>query len=375
MAPRIAQRAVELDEARRAPLDLIEALRAAGVFRMYAPRSHGGLELDLPTTIEVLTVLAAADGATGWLGMIGAGSAPFFSKLPRATYDQIYSGGPDVIIAGSAAPMGTAERVDGGYRVSGRWPFASGCQHADWIFSGVIVTEDGKPAPGPVPGAPLMRHLTLPASAWTIEDTWHVAGLKGTGSCHISLKEVFVPEAMTFSFGGPSCLPGPLYQSPLHLLPLLHAAPALGIAEGAIADLVTLADTGKQQMFARTTMRDSPLFQAELGRVHAEVRAARALLEAQTSLHWARALGGELQNDAYATEGTQAAVWITAACARAVDACYTLGGGSALYDTSPLQRRLRDIHAATQHRAVHTSHYAIAGAQRLGFPPRNPMFG
>ena len=276
-----------------------------------------------------------------------------------------------MIIAGSAAPMGQAVEGPGGYRVTGRWPFASGCQHADWIFSGVTVAREGAAADAP----PQFRHIALPASAWTIEDTWRVTGLKGTGSCHISLKDQFVPVGQVFDFEGPSCLPGPLYQAPLPLLPLMHCAPAVGIAEGAIDDLVALASTGRQQMGVRSPMRDEPLFQAELGRIQAEVRAARAMANAQAQGHWRKALAGEPIDFEFWTESQQTAVWVTQTCVGAVDACFALGGGSALYDDSPLQRRMRDLHAAAQHRAVQPRHYLLAGAVRLGHPARHPMRG
>jgi alkylation response protein AidB-like acyl-CoA dehydrogenase len=375
LAPTLAGRAQELEEGRRTPLDIVEDLRSIGVFRMYVPKSHGGLELDFPTTLEVLTQLARAEGSIGWIAMIGAGSAPFFSRLPRQTYDEIYADGPDVIVAGSASPAGTAEEVPGGYRVSGRWPFASGCQHADWIFSGCLVTQGGKPAPGPVEGAPLVRHIVLPASAWTIEDTWKVSGLKGTGSCHIALKDLFVPDANVMNFGGESCLPGPLYASPLQLVPLMHCAPGVGIAEGALDDLAALASTGRRQLYSREPMRDSQLFQAEVGRIEAEVRAARALMEAEADRQWSRTLAGEQGPENFSTSGIQTAVWVTQTCMRAADACYSLGGGSALYDDSPLQRRMRDMRAAAQHAVVTPKNYVSAGAVRLGHPPRDPRLG
>ncbi len=375
LAPSLTARAAEFEAARRIPADVIDQLRDIGVFRMYAPRSHGGLELDFPTTLEILTVLARADGAAGWTAMIGTGSLTFFSRLPRETLDTVFANGPDVIVCGSAAPAGTAQEVEGGYRVSGRWPFASGCQNADWLFSGCVVMRDGAPAPGRIEGAPLVRHITLPASQWRIEDTWHVEGLKGTGSHHIALDDVFVPAANVFDFGGKSCLDGPLYQSPLHLVPLMHGAPAIGIAEGAIDDLVALAGTGKRPLFATDSLKDSPLFQLELGRITADVRAARALQEAQARDHWRRALAAELAGGEALAEGAQTAVWVTTACIRAVDACYSLGGGSVVYDTSPLQRRLRDIHAASQHTAVQPRQYINAGAARLGHPVRHPLLG
>jgi alkylation response protein AidB-like acyl-CoA dehydrogenase len=303
--------------------------------------------------------------------MIGAGSAIFVPYLPRETYDQVYRNGPDVIIAASAQPAGMAEAVPGGWRINGRWPFMSGCQHADWILGFCIVTDRKKPIPGPAgtDGLPMLGGFMLPARDWQIEDTWHVAGLKGTGSHHVALRDTLVPAANSFDpvNGGP-CQPGPLYQAVLQLIPLLHCAFAVGMAEGALDELVELANTGRQQQRAAVPMRASEIFQCELGRIEAELRAARAFCEAQARAHWCHALAGTLNNDALLAQGTQTAIWVTATCVRVVDACFAAGGGSALYESSPLQQRMRDLHVAAQHVGVQQRHYVNSGKLLLDSP-------
>jgi len=364
LAPDIAARIPEMETERRMPLDLVEMLRSIGVFRIFAPRSHDGLELDFPTGLEIIGALARIDGSVGWTAMIGSVSSIFLPSLPRATYDQIYRNGPDLISGGSATPAGTAEAAAGGWRVNGRWPFASGCQHADVLIGFCVMTEGGKPLPGPAGagGPPLLRAVVLPARDWQIEDTWHVAGLKGTGSHHIVLRDKLIADENFFDLAnGVACLPGPLYQAVPQLLPLALGAVAVGMAEGALAELVELANTGRQQLRAPTPMRQSEIFQAELGRAEAEVRAARAFFDAQAASHWRHALAGTLKDEGLLIQGTQAAVWVASTCVRGADCCFTLGGGGALYETSPLQRRLRDLHAAAQHAAVHQRHYVGAG--------------
>jgi len=170
LAPHISSRAAEIETGRRIPLDLVEALRSIGVFRMFVPQSHGGLELELPSALEVIGALGRLDGSLGWAAMIGAGSAIFVPYLPRETYDQVYQNGPDMIIAASAQPAGTAEEVLGGWRINGRWPFMSGCQHANWILGFCIVSEGGKPLPGPAgeDGPPMLRGFMLPTPDWQI---------------------------------------------------------------------------------------------------------------------------------------------------------------------------------------------------------------
>jgi alkylation response protein AidB-like acyl-CoA dehydrogenase len=147
----------------------------------------------------------------------------------------------------------------------------------------------------------------------------------------------------------------------LHLIPLLHCAFAVGIAEGALDALVELANTGRQQQRAAVPMRASEIFQYELGRIEADLRAARACCQVQAAGHWHHALAGTLNDDALLAQGTQTAIWVTATCVRVVDACFAAGGSSALYENSPLQRRLRDLHVAAQHAAVQQRHYASSG--------------
>jgi alkylation response protein AidB-like acyl-CoA dehydrogenase len=196
--------------------------------------------------------------------MISGGCDLYASLLSPESYEQVYRRGPDVIIAGSAQPAGTADATAGGWRVNGRWPFASSCQHADWIFGFCIMTEDGKPLAGE-DGAPLVRGFLLPAR-----------------------------------------------------------------------------------------------------RVAAGLRAARAFHRAQVASHWRHALAGTLKDEALLTQGTQAAIWVATACVGVADACFTLAGGSAIYESSPLRRRMRDLHVAAQHAAVQQRHYVSADKQLLG---------
>jgi alkylation response protein AidB-like acyl-CoA dehydrogenase len=361
LAPDIIARAAAIEAARRMPLDLVETLKSIGAFRLFVPQRYGGLELDLATGLEVIKALARIDGSVGWAAMIGNGGTLFAPSLPRETYERVYQNGPNVVLAGSTQPAGTAEPTAGGWRVNGRWPFASGCQHAEWMAGFCVMTEGGKPRLGET-GQPVIRGVLLPACDWQIEDTWHVAGLKGTGSHHIVLRDVVVPAENFIDIeNGVPCQPGPLYRAVPQLLPLLHGAVAVGMAEGALDDLLALADSGRQQLRAAVPMRESETFQFELGRVEAELRAARAFHQIQVASHWRHALAGTLKDEALLVEATQAGIWIATTCVRVADACFTLAGGSAVYESSPLQRRMRDLHTAAQHAAVQQRHYVAAG--------------
>jgi alkylation response protein AidB-like acyl-CoA dehydrogenase len=363
LAPEIRKRAAEIEAGRRIPIDLMKKLRSIGIFRALAPRSHGGLELDLPSAIRIMEALCRIDGSVGWISMVGIGAAMFAPLASRELYEEIYAKGPDLLLVGSAQPGGTAEAADGGWRVNGRWPFASGCEDADWIFGLCVMSKDGKPLPGSMDenGPPMVRGFLLPAREWQIENTWHVMGLRGTGSHNVSLKEKLIPANRFLDLGGEPCLPRALYQAPSQFVALMHFPTATGVAEGALDELLQLANTGRQQQRATVPMRDSELFQHEIGRIEAELKAARAFADAMVESHWRHALAGTLKGDALLTQGAQAATWITATCVRIVDECFRLGGGAALYETSPLQRRMRDIHAVAQHAAVHQRNYGGAG--------------
>src|SRR5262249_51907700 len=222
---------------------------------------------------------------------------------PPQTYETIYRNGPDVILAGATQPAGTAEEIGAGaWQVNGHWPFASGCQHADWIAGFCVANFAAKnllserapaaplvaaaasaiapavtaPAP-PSARQPHIRAVFLPARDWQIEDTWYAAGLKGTGSHHVVLKDNTLPAAnFADRAGGVPFVPRPLYVALPQFLALLHAASALGMAEGVVGNLIDLAATGRRQMQSPMSMRDSEVFQFELGRVAADLRAARA---------------------------------------------------------------------------------------------------
>jgi alkylation response protein AidB-like acyl-CoA dehydrogenase len=368
LAPEIRARAAEAEAARTTPRDLVDKLRAAGVFRMLTPKSHGGLELPPPEAFQAIVEAARADGSIGWTAMIGSATGLLLSRLPRASFDRIFAAGPDQIQAGLASmPGGKAEVVEGGYRVTGRWPFASGCQHADWIIGMALVTKDGEPQPGPMEGMPATRIMVLPANDWTIEDSWKVAGLRGTGSNHTTLADAFVPEDQTLDLmASPSCLDGPMYGAVMPWLGLMHSAFAVGMAQGAVEELVQAAGGGRQQVFAKTPLRESPVFHYELGQLEAKLQAATAMYETAVARQWARALAGQLTEPGVIAECLQTAVWTTGASVEITEACFNLAGGPALYDASPLQRRMRDMQVARQHAAAHPKNYELLGAARMG---------
>jgi alkylation response protein AidB-like acyl-CoA dehydrogenase len=323
------------------------------------PRSHGGDELPIHEALTLVEELARADGSVGWTVMIGAAAPALLGRLPRATFDAIYAGGPDVIVAGTFNPQGQATPVDGGYRVNGRWSFASGCQHAHWFLAHSFV-DDGRMPP--------LRMMVLPAAEVTIVDTWSTMGMRGTGSHDFTVTDGFVPEERSFSIFEESEAAFALLRIPeLCLSTLAFASVAVGIASGALDEIVELAG-GKVPMFADAALAANPLFRNQLGEAAAMLRAARTLLYHDAAEAWAMALAGAEFDDVARAGFRGATTWIAATCARVVDMAYLAGGGTALYRTSPLQHRLRDIHALTQHFGVKLDTYTVAGAVLAGQP-------
>jgi len=357
LAPSIAARGDEIEHGRRLPPDLVADLTGAGCFRMLVPRSHGGDDVDLPERVRVLEELATADGSVGWTVMIGSAAPEMLALLPRPSFDAIYGDGPDVVLAGAFNPTGVAVPQDGGYRVTGQWAFASGCQHAHWFFAHCVVDDDRQPP---------VRMAVLPSRDVEIKDTWSVSGLAGTGSHDFVVNDVFVPADRTFAVDGEACIDGPLHRFPeLSYSALSLAGVAVGIAQGALDDIVTLA-TGKVPAFAATTLASNPLFRNHFGEIDARLRAARTLLHADADRAWAQAVAGTSFSAADRARLRADATWITRVAASVVDVAYTSGGGTAMYVTSPLQRRLRDIRALTQHFAVKGDTFTLAGAVLAG---------
>jgi alkylation response protein AidB-like acyl-CoA dehydrogenase len=364
LTPAIRARAEEIEAARCLPADLAEDLRSAGVFRMLTPASHGGGQVGLVRSMEVLEAISVADGATGWTTMIGAESPQLLALLPRATYEALYAVGPDVTVGGSFVPLGEAHVVEGGYRVHGRWPFASGCQRWDLLFGNCVVVRDGTPEMRP-DGIPATRAMLLDAGQTDIEDTWKVLGLRGTGSQHFSLAETFVPEERTFDiyFGRPSIegvSPFPIIDFICHI-----GTVAVGIARAALDDVVGRAGS-RVRLNMRAPLAETPLVQHRLGRADIALRAARTLLYAEAGRLERQGYGEDFLALAVRTWATTA--WIAATARDVVDTCFQVNGASGIYDGAALQRMLRDIHTITQHAALNDNSITRAGAALLGRP-------
>jgi alkylation response protein AidB-like acyl-CoA dehydrogenase len=369
LAPQIRTFRDELETARRLPPPLVQALAEAGLFQLHLPRSMGGPELPPLTTFRVIEELSKVDGSVGWCTMIANGACFFASRLRADVGRELFGQPPDPRIAGSLRPEGKAFPVEGGYRVQGRWDLASGIDHARWLLCTCTVMDGGSPRLTPA-GTPELRYLLVPADAATIEDTWSVVGMCGTGNHDFIVDDVFVPTPHTFSFTEPPDEAGALYHPRLLLVVAWTdtVGNALGIARGAIDALIELA-TYRSSTSAPTLLRDRPLVQTRVAEAEAILHAARAYVLDAVGAAWEAVCAGiadpsrEIAQARLAiTHGMQEAV-------RAVDLVFHAAGTNALYRKYPLERCFRDVHSAVQHAAGLPVHYESAGKTLLGLPP------
>ena len=365
----------EIEQGRRIPTSTVAAIKKAGVFGMAMPRAWGGPEIDPITQFRVIEALAMADGSVGWCAMINCDGGYFTAFLDQEIARSLY---PDLLVATgvAATTTGQAMRVPGGYRVSGRFPFVSGCHHCEWLWLGCTVLENGIPLVNG-DGVPETRQCLLPLSQCEIVDTWHTTGLRGTGSNDVAVNGVFVDEERTFSFQDPKLIKrsGPLYAFPFMFM-AKGAAPALGIARRAIdAAIDSTASkparryTVGQRIERRKMMRDDVCVQAAIGRAETLLAAARAHFFAVMGDLWATLLDGRQPSDRQLALFTSAYAHVVGACVDAVQLVYKAAGGSAVYQKGPLDRCLRDILTMNQHVIGTPRTYEMAGRLLLGLEP------
>jgi alkylation response protein AidB-like acyl-CoA dehydrogenase len=367
LVPRVRELANEIEEGRRLPPELADAFGRAGLWRSCIPEAAGGIGVrNLNALLSVFRDLGAADGSAGWCAMIGATSGLIYAYLDPAVAREIVQDDPSFCTGGVFAPSGRAVRADGGWRVSGRWAFASGVQHSKWLGLGAVMMDGDTFATLPN-GAADVRGALVPASEVEILDTWYVSGLRGTGSNDVVADEVFVPEERIYRLvGGAPKADGIVYRFPVFgLLALGVASVAVGIARGAIVDLVDLA-TQKTPSGSRRRLADRAPVQMEVAQAQAELSAAEALMVNEVGLVWEEAEEGAQPDVEARARLRLAATHATRTAARVVDRMYDAGGGTSIYAASPLQRAFRDVHAATQHMVVAPATYELAGRVLLG---------
>jgi alkylation response protein AidB-like acyl-CoA dehydrogenase len=349
-----------IERGRRLPAALVERMRDAQLFQLWLPRALGGPELHPRAFVAVIEELASADGSVGWCAGVAGTWSVLAGSLPEAAARDMFA--DRQIAAGSFKIGGTATTADGGFRISGGWDFGSGIDHSAWLV--VNCMDDAKQ----------QRFAFVPTARAQVIDTWRVCGLCGTGSHDYRIDDVLVPaEHTTVAFVIAPVQPGTLYRYPFRSLAATSlAAVCLGIARGAIAALVELAET-KTRTGATSTIADQPRAQAALGRAEALVRAARASLNAAIDRQWDEVAGGDAPTVASRVAMRLASSFCAEACTEAVDLIFRTAGSGAIYEGNPLARCFRDVHTATQHVSLSLDNYEHAGRVLFGGDP-GPRF-
>jgi len=371
LAPVLQANAERSDREGRLPTTSIDAMREAGLLRLYLPRSLGGTEIDPLTHARIQEELARHDPAAAWLLQAVSSSAWWCSRLPTEAVEEIYAGGPDQIISVSFAVPVDAQQVGDGLRISGQRSLASNVSDASWIWLTAITDVNGEPES--VGGEPVTRAVFFPASEANVVPTWDTLGMRGSDSNDVAVDGVMVPTHRSFRIGVDHT-PGPLYDSPLYRLPAAVTVAsyvpnvALGAAIAAIDEVVELA-SAKTPFASATPLAQRGTAQANLGRAEGAVRSARAYLHDRIGWAWEQALAGaELTLDDRA-EVLLACVQAHAAAVTAVDLMYGTAGTTAIYKRHRLERLFRDVQVLRQQGFVSESRFETFAQVRLGLPP------
>jgi indole-3-acetate monooxygenase len=358
----LREKSDEIENARRLPAEVAERLRDAGMFRLMMPKEWGGPEMCPAEQVEVIEELAKANASAAWCVMIGCDSGFFAGFLEDSAAREIYPR-LDMATAGSALPSGRAERVPGGYRVTGNWAFGSGVTHADAVELACVLYENGAPIRRPE-GAPLTCGLLTPTSNVEVVDNWRTTGMRGTGSCDYSVKDLFVPERFLCNIRPPARRPGVLWRRSTNFLPKV-AGVSLGAARAAID--YAIDEVKKRVEFpSGRPFRNSGRIQSVIAEAEMMLAAARSYVFLAMEREWKR-----LENNDQPTVRERADAWLSRVNAgqsarEIIRMLYDgLGSASIYSERSPLDRALRDAETVCQHIVMQRKTLAMIGAMIL----------
>ena len=373
LLPEIRGMADEIDDARRLPDRLVSKLIDAGFFRMMLDRELGGLEADPVTAAQVVETLSSVSPSVGWVVMIVASTNFWTARvLPDDAVGDIFTPCTPVNVGGNLVPHGRAVKVEGGWRVSGRWPLGSGCWQADWVASGGWL-HDGQ---GPImeDDTPAWRVFYTPIGNCRILDTWYSTGLRGTGSHDYTMEDIFVPDRLVtrHPLRAPNLRPSRHYAYSAMVIAAM-AAVALGAARGAVDSLTEVLGEKLELPSGRPASSRIDK-QADLGTAEALVGSARAYLYDVLAQVWAKITAGEPLTSELRGRFRLACTNAATASVAAVDRVYGAGGTDSIYSSSPVDRLFRDVHTVAAHVAMRPSTFADGGALLLGQQPGIPGF-
>ena len=365
--PVLKDRAVEAEKLRRIPDDTIRDLKALGLLRVANPPRYGGYEgseIDVDLYFKIATELGRGCGSTAWCYSVWSSHNWMIGHWPQEAQEEYFANGPDVLSSSAFAPLGKLEPVEGGYRLVGRWDFSSGSDGGSWAMLGAIGPD------GP-------RMALVPRSDYEIVDTWYVSGLQGTGSKDILIKDAFVPahrigdimgavkKSPGFDLHGRAsyCLP------PMTLLPFTLCSPLVGMARGALDEFI---ERLKGKMGPGRTA-ESVALQLRIAESAAEIDSARRIVETVPRALIERAASGELPNELEQAATRRDYGYVAKLCVQAVNRLFEAAGGHSLYESNPMQRFHRDVHAGSHQVALYWDSIAEGyGRAALGLPSLDP---
>jgi indole-3-acetate monooxygenase len=363
----------EGDRLRRLPPALADAFLQHDVYRLILPRDLGGAEVGPLEYLHLIEQLARVDGSIAWNFAIGAGSALYGGYLPLERSRALFADA-NCCIAGAYAPMGRAEVVRGGYRVSGRWGWASGVDQARWMVLGFTVVPPNESQQEESARRPEVRQALAPREAFRVLDSWHVSGMRGTGSAEYEVDNLFVPAEDAFQvFKDKPPHAAPIFHMPGVFFAAAVAAVPLGIAQGAAGSLKQLAMV-KQGSRGRSSLREQAFAHYAVAKAEALAESGSAYLHQAMADIWRDVQAGESIDIARRARARRACVHAAEASAEAVDLCCRAAGGNALFQAQPFERALRDVRAAGAHIVLQRSAMEDAGRTAFGLDPLFPVF-
>jgi resorcinol 4-hydroxylase (FADH2) len=373
IAQLVRARAEQTELDRRVSEDVVDRMRKAELFRVLQPQAYGGFEYGFDVFVQIVAIIAGSCGSSGWVYGLLASHQWLTACFPARAQDEFWRD-HGALAAGSYAPAGQGEAASGGYKLSGRWGFCSGCDNSQWLYLGGMMHE---------PAGPKAGFFLVPTKECTIEDNWHTMGLAGTGSKNIIAADVFVPAHRTVSFAelAAGAAPGtrvhanPLYrQSFLSVLPITIVAPVLGMAEAALEHFLDMAKarvTRGAVAGGNRAMSDLTTIQIRVAEASALIDAVRLMMfrdvaEAQATVERGEPMSADLR-----LRNRRDQAFCVRLLVQAVDAVFLASGGQGLFLASPLQRIWRDAHAAASHISLNwDSTGTMYGQHLLGLEPK-----
>lgn len=355
MLARVAERREEFCRLRHVPRDMVEEFKNVGIFRAATPREFGGDALPPADFLRMIERISEVDASAGWVASFGSATT-YLAALPRDSFAELFADGPDLVFAGGLFPVQPAEPVPGGYRVSGRWKFASGCQGADVLGVGIGVGDasSGKP-----------RTALLRPHQVEIVEQWDVVGLQGTGSHDLKVDGAVVPEEHTFVRGGRPSVDEPLYHYPtMAYAAQVLAVVNLGVARAALDHVVRAG--GARSITGSPSLAERPYYRITAAKAEAALRSVRAFFYDTTEEVYASVAAGDPATPDQGSLLRLAAAHVAHVGFEVVRTAYNLSGTSAIHSAHPMQRYLRDASVVPQHAFLNEGMYDNAGSVLLG---------